>query len=56
MPLPPFASEFGAPIVTIPVVNADDNQQGENENIDSAFLAEGKTNIRAIMEDDFSDR
>lgn len=43
-------------MVTIHVVNADDNQQGDNENIDPAFLVEGKTNIRAIMEDDFSDR
>lgn len=56
MPLPLFASELGAPMVTIPVVNADNNQHGENENVDPAFLAEGITNIRAIMEDDFSDR
>lgn len=56
LPLPLFASELGAPMVTIPVVNADNNQHGENENVDPAFLAEGITNIRAIMEDDFSDR
>lgn len=56
LPLSLFASEFGAPMVTIPVVNADNNQHGENENVDPAFLAEGITNIRAIMEDDFSGR
>jgi acetylornithine deacetylase/succinyl-diaminopimelate desuccinylase-like protein len=56
LPLSLFASEFGAPMVTIPVVNAGNNQHGENENVDPAFLAEGITNIRAIMEDDFSDR
>ncbi|GGJ53895.1 hypothetical protein GCM10011393_25200 [Sphingopyxis bauzanensis] len=56
MPLAPFASELGAPMVTISVVNADNNQHGENENVDPAFLAKGTTNIRAIMEDDFSDR
>jgi acetylornithine deacetylase/succinyl-diaminopimelate desuccinylase-like protein len=56
LPLPLFASELGAPMVTIPVVNADNNQHSENENVDPAFLAEGIINIRAIMEDDFSDR
>jgi acetylornithine deacetylase/succinyl-diaminopimelate desuccinylase-like protein len=56
LPLSLFASELGAPMVTIPVVNADNNQHGENENVDPAFLAEGITNIRAIMEDDFSGR
>ncbi|MBW8295977.1 MAG: M20/M25/M40 family metallo-hydrolase [Sphingopyxis sp.] len=56
LPLSLFASELGAPMVTIPVVNADNNLHGENENVDPAFLAEGITNIRAIMEDDFSDR
>ncbi|MBU1823612.1 MAG: M20/M25/M40 family metallo-hydrolase [Alphaproteobacteria bacterium] len=56
LPLSLFASELGAPMVTIPVVNADNNQHGENENVDPAFLAEGITNIRAIMEDDFSER
>lgn len=55
LPLSLFASELGAPMVTIPVVNADNNQHGENENVDPAFLATGITNIRAIMEDDFSD-
>ena len=56
LPLSLFASELGAPMVTIPVVNADNNQHGENENVDPAFLAEGITNIRVIMEDDFSER
>lgn len=54
LPLSLFAHELGAPMVTIPVVNADNNQHGENENVDPAFLAEGILNIRAIMEDDFS--
>ena len=56
LPLSLFANELGAPMVTIPVVNADNNQHGENENVDPAFLAEGITNIRAIMEDDYSGR
>ncbi|WP_439569354.1 M20/M25/M40 family metallo-hydrolase [Sphingopyxis sp.] len=56
LPLSIFERELGAPVVTIPVVNADNNQHGENENVDPAFLAEGITNIRAIMEDDFSER
>ncbi len=54
LPLSLFAHELGAPMVTIPVVNADNNQHGENENVDPAFLAEGIVNIRALMEDDFS--
>lgn len=56
LPLSLFAQELGAPMVTIPVVNADNNQHGENENVDPAFLAEGIRNIRAIMEDDFGER
>lgn len=53
LPLSIFERELGAPVVTIPVVNADNNQHGENENVDPAILADGILNIRAIMEDDF---
>lgn len=54
LPLSIFERELETPVVTVPVVNADNNQHGENENVDPAFLAEGIRNIRAIMEDDFS--
>ncbi len=54
LPLLIFDRELGASVVTVPVVNADNHQHGENENVNPQFLFAGMANIRALMESDYS--
>ena len=46
IPISPFVDALGIPAVTIPTVNADNNQHSPNENLRLGNYKEG---IRAIM-------
>jgi acetylornithine deacetylase/succinyl-diaminopimelate desuccinylase-like protein len=49
LPLFLFEKVLGAPPITVPVVNYDNNQHGENENLRIGCLWEGIETIAAIM-------
>ncbi|HEY4327128.1 MAG TPA: M20/M25/M40 family metallo-hydrolase [Mucilaginibacter sp.] len=50
LPLFVFEKELGAKVITMPLVNYDNNQHAENENVKISFLWEGIETIAAIME------
>jgi acetylornithine deacetylase/succinyl-diaminopimelate desuccinylase-like protein len=49
LPLYLFEKTLGAKVITVPVVNYDNNQHAENENVQLKFLWEGIETIAAIM-------
>jgi acetylornithine deacetylase/succinyl-diaminopimelate desuccinylase-like protein len=49
LPLILFERRFGANVLTVPVVNYDNNQHAENENVQVGFLWEGIEEMAAIM-------
>ena len=49
LPLVKFERILGANVVTIPVVNYDNNQHAENENVQVRYLWEGIEEIGALM-------
>jgi acetylornithine deacetylase/succinyl-diaminopimelate desuccinylase-like protein len=50
LPLFVFEKELGAKVITVPLVNYDNNQHAENENVKISFLWEGIDTIAAIMQ------
>jgi acetylornithine deacetylase/succinyl-diaminopimelate desuccinylase-like protein len=50
LPLFVFEKELGAKVVTVPLVNYDNNQHAENENVKISFLWEGIETIAALMQ------
>jgi len=49
LPLFLFEKQLGAKVITVPVVNYDNNQHAENENVKISFLWEGIETLAAIM-------
>ena len=49
LPLYLFEKTLNAKVITVPVVNYDNNQHAENENVQLKFLWEGIETIAAIM-------
>lgn len=49
IPISPFVDALGIPAVTIPTVNADNNQHSPNENIRLGNYKEGITTVMAIL-------
>ena len=49
LPLYLFEKTLNAKVITVPVVNYDNNQHAENENVQLKFLWEGMETIAAIM-------
>jgi acetylornithine deacetylase/succinyl-diaminopimelate desuccinylase-like protein len=49
LPLFVFEKELGAKVITIPLVNYDNNQHAENENVRISYLWEGIETIGSIM-------
>jgi acetylornithine deacetylase/succinyl-diaminopimelate desuccinylase-like protein len=49
LPLILFERRFGAAVLTVPVVNYDNNQHAENENVQVRFLWDGIEEMAAIM-------
>ncbi len=49
LPLFLFEKQLGAKVITVPVVNYDNNQHAENENVQVKFLREGIVTYAAIM-------
>lgn len=49
LPLFLFEKQLGAKVITVPLVNYDNNQHAENENVKLQFLWEGIETIAAIM-------
>jgi acetylornithine deacetylase/succinyl-diaminopimelate desuccinylase-like protein len=52
IPISPFVDALGIPAVTIPTVNADNNQHSPNENIRLGNYKDGITTIMAILTQD----
>jgi acetylornithine deacetylase/succinyl-diaminopimelate desuccinylase-like protein len=50
LPLYVFEKEMGAKVITVPLVNYDNNQHAENENVKISFLWEGIETIAALMQ------
>jgi acetylornithine deacetylase/succinyl-diaminopimelate desuccinylase-like protein len=50
LPLFIFEKELGAKVITVPLVNYDNNQHAENENVKISFLWEGIETIAAVMQ------
>ena len=50
LPLFIFEKELGAKVITVPLVNYDNNQHAENENVRISFLWEGIETIAAVMQ------
>jgi len=50
LPLFIFEKELGAKVISVPLVNYDNNQHAENENVKISFLWEGIETIAAIMQ------
>ncbi len=50
LPLFIFEKELGAKVITLPMVNYDNNQHAENENVKISFLWEAIETIAAIMQ------
>lgn len=50
LPLYVFEKELGAKVITVPLVNYDNNQHAENENVKISFLWEGIETVAAIMQ------
>lgn len=49
LPLFLFEKQLGAKVISVPIVNYDNNQHAENENVKISFLYEGIETIAAIM-------
>jgi len=49
LPLIVFEETLGAKVITVPVVNYDNNQHAENENVQIGFLWEGVETIALLM-------
>jgi acetylornithine deacetylase/succinyl-diaminopimelate desuccinylase-like protein len=50
LPLFVFEKELSAKVITIPLVNYDNNQHAENENVKVSYLWEGIETIAAVMQ------
>lgn len=50
LPLFVFEKELAAKVITVPLVNYDNNQHAENENVLVSFLYEGIETVAAIMQ------
>ena len=49
LPLIVFEEKLGAKLISVPVVNYDNNQHAENENVKMSYLWEGIETMAAIM-------
>jgi acetylornithine deacetylase/succinyl-diaminopimelate desuccinylase-like protein len=49
VPMAPFAETFGFPIISIPVVNFDNNQHSENENLRLEYLWNAIVTFAAVL-------
>jgi acetylornithine deacetylase/succinyl-diaminopimelate desuccinylase-like protein len=49
LPLFIFEKELGAKVITVPLVNYDNNQHAENENVKVSYLWQGIETVAAIM-------
>jgi len=49
LPLYLFEKQLGAKVISVPVVNYDNNQHAENENVKISYLYEGIETLAAIM-------
>ncbi|MGC4037678.1 MAG: M20/M25/M40 family metallo-hydrolase [Chitinophagaceae bacterium] len=49
LPLVVFEEKLNAKVITVPIVNYDNNQHAENENVQISYLWEGIETIAAIM-------
>src|SRR5262249_28660037 len=52
VPMAPFAETFGFPIISIPVVNFDNNQHSENENLRLENLWKAIVTFAAVLTSD----
>lgn len=50
LPLYVFEKELGAKVISVPLVNYDNNQHAENENVKIGFLWDGMESIAALMQ------
>jgi acetylornithine deacetylase/succinyl-diaminopimelate desuccinylase-like protein len=49
VPIAPFIDALGFPAVSVPTVNFDNNQHGENENLRLGHLFTGIVSIAAVL-------
>jgi acetylornithine deacetylase/succinyl-diaminopimelate desuccinylase-like protein len=49
VPMAPFAEAFGFPIISVPVVNFDNNQHSENENLRLENLWKAIVTFAAVL-------
>jgi hypothetical protein len=49
VPITPFIEALGFPAMSIPTVNFDNNQHGENENLRLGHFFRGVTTIAAVL-------
>jgi acetylornithine deacetylase/succinyl-diaminopimelate desuccinylase-like protein len=50
VPIAPFISLLGVPAVSVPIVNFDNNQHGDNENLRLGNLWSGIVTLAAMLE------
>ena len=49
VPIAPFIDALGFPALTVPLVNFDNNQHGENENVRIGHFFRGITTLAAVF-------
>ena len=49
MPIAPFIDQVGFPAVSVPIVNFDNNQHGENENLRLGTFFTGIATLAAVL-------
>ena len=49
LPITPFIEALGFPAMSLPIVNFDNNQHGENENLRLGHFFRGVTTIAAVL-------
>jgi acetylornithine deacetylase/succinyl-diaminopimelate desuccinylase-like protein len=49
VPIAPFIDALGLPAISVPIVNFDNNQHGENENLRLGHLTRGITTLAALL-------
>jgi acetylornithine deacetylase/succinyl-diaminopimelate desuccinylase-like protein len=49
VPIAPFIDALGFPAISVPIVNFDNNQHGENENLRIGHLTRGIVTLAAIL-------
>ena len=49
VPIAPFIDALGVPAISVPIVNFDNNQHGENENLRLGHFFRGITTMAAVL-------